>query len=176
LKKTQTDPVGLMRQVAPFAPSVGSDQLGWTGLHAVRFQAKAPVEINAPALAQHALVLILRPPEKLDLRYEGVKRDTPPPPGSILLVPAHYAVEWLWSGNKDSLHIFLEPGLVEKVANESFLIDPPRTGILPLDGVSVPELRSAMLAVNAELSAGGVGGRSWLNLWPISCLFIWSDT
>ncbi|HEY1477464.1 MAG TPA: helix-turn-helix domain-containing protein [Chthoniobacterales bacterium] len=48
--------------------------------------------------------------------------------------------------------------LVERVAAESFEFDPTRIVVPPLDGLNVPELRSAMLAVDAELRAGGVGG------------------
>jgi AraC family transcriptional regulator len=104
------------------------------------------------------LVLTIRPPEKMDLRYEGVKRDTPPPAGSIAVVPAGSSVLVRCQGNLDSLLIYLEPSLVARVAAESFELDPTRTVVPPLDGLNVPELRSAMLAVDAELRAGGVGG------------------
>ncbi len=82
----------------------------------------------------------------------------PPPAGSIAVVPAYSSVLWRWQGSKDSLHIFLEPSLVERVAAESFELDPTRTVVPPLVGLNVPELRSAMLAVDAELRVGGVGG------------------
>jgi AraC family transcriptional regulator len=104
------------------------------------------------------LVLTIRPPEKMDLHYEGVKRDTPPPAGSIAVVPAGSSVLMHRQGNLDSLLIYLEPSLVARVAAESFELDPSRTVVPPLDGLNVPELRSAMLAVDAELRAGGVGG------------------
>jgi len=76
----------------------------------------------------------------------------------MLLVPAHSAVRWRWRGSKDSLHIFLEPSLITRVAAESFELDPSQTEILPLYGLNVPELRAAMLAVNAELMVGGASG------------------
>jgi AraC family transcriptional regulator len=82
----------------------------------------------------------------------------PPPAGSIAVVPAESSILWRWQGSKDSLHIYLEPSLVARVATESFEFDPTRTVVPPLDGLNVPELRSAMLAVDAELRAGGVGG------------------
>lgn len=151
-----------MRRIAPSPLSGASDRLGWAGLQAglqaARFRGIGTCEINVPPQAQHALILIFRSPEQLDVRFEGVKRDIPPPPGSMLLVPAHSAVRWRWSGSKDSLHIFLEPSLIARVAAESFELDPSRTEILPLHGLNVPELRAAMLAVNAELMAGGAGG------------------
>jgi AraC family transcriptional regulator len=63
------------------------------------------------------------------------------------------------SGCPDALHIFLEPGLVARVAAESFDLDPARLTVPPLDGLDLPHLRAAMAAVDAELTAGGAGGR-----------------
>jgi AraC family transcriptional regulator len=57
----------------------------------------------------------------------------------------------------DLLFIYLEPSLVARVAAESFELDSSRTVLPPLSGLKVPELRSAMLAMDAELRAGGVG-------------------
>jgi hypothetical protein len=101
------DPVELARQLVPFLLSAGSDRLGWTCLHAARFFCGSPSEINVPPLPQHTLVLIKRSPDKLELRYEGVKRDKPPPIGSISVVPPDNSVQWRWAGNKDSLHLYL---------------------------------------------------------------------
>ena len=92
------------------------------------------------------------------MQYEGLKRDKPPAAGSVALVPAGSAALWRWEGSKDSLHIYLEPSLVARVGAESLELDPNRTMLPPLDGVNAPELLSAMLAVDAELTAGGVGG------------------
>jgi AraC family transcriptional regulator len=57
------------------------------------------------------------------------------------------------------LHIYLEPSVVGRVAAEAFELDPARVSIPPLDGLQHPQLRSAMLAVNDELSAEGGGDR-----------------
>src|SRR5271157_1157683 len=116
-------------------------------------------ELNPPALAHDRLVLFSRPPEELDLLYEGVKRHVPPPAGSISVVPAGSLVRWRWSGCFDWLHIFLEPGLVARVAAEAFDLDPARMIVPPFDGLDLPQLRAAMWAVDAELTAGGAGGR-----------------
>src|SRR5258708_19551148 len=94
----------------------------------------------------------------MDLRYGGVKRDMPPRAGSIAVVQAGSSVVWRRQGSMDTLVIYLEPSLVARVAAESFEFDLTRTVVPPLDGLNVPELRSAMLAVNAELRAGGLGG------------------
>jgi AraC family transcriptional regulator len=142
----------------PFEPAAWSDRLGWVGLEATRFRAAPDSELNQPAISHHRLFLVTRPPETMDLRYEGVKRHVPPPAGSISLVPAGSPSLWRWSGRKDTLHIYLEPGLVARVAVEAFDLDPARLTVPPLDGLDLPQLRAAMLAVDAELTSGGAGG------------------
>jgi AraC family transcriptional regulator len=62
-------------------------------------------------------------------------------------------------GHKDELHVFLEPGLVGRVAAEAFGLDPARLTVPPLDGLHLPHLRTAMGAVGAELTSGGAGGK-----------------
>jgi AraC family transcriptional regulator len=138
-----------------FATSYG---MGWKGLQAVRLENPGDESGAVITRSTHVLGLIVRPPEKMELRYEGVKRDMPPPAGSISVVPAGSSVQSSWQGRRDWLFIYLEPSLVTRVAAELFEMDPSRTVVPPLDGLNVPELRSAMLAVDTELRAGGVGG------------------
>jgi AraC family transcriptional regulator len=58
----------------------------------------------------------------------------------------------------DTLNIYLEPGVVARVAAEAFELDPARLTVPPLDGVDLPHLRAAMGAVDAELTACDAGG------------------
>ena len=147
------------RRGLPFSPVLASDGLGWIGLEAARFGASPGAELNHAGLTHHMLVLFSRPPEELELRYDEVKRHVPPPAGSISLVPAGSRVLVRMSELKDQLHIFLEPGVVARVAAEAFDLDPARVPIPPLDGVDLPNLRAAMWVVDAELAAGAAGGR-----------------
>src|SRR5262249_5445783 len=82
----------------------------------------------------------------------------PPPTGSSILVPAGTPGRVRWSGGFDWLHIYLEPGLVARVAAEAFGLDPARLTGPPLHGLDLPHLRAAMGAVDAELSTRGGGG------------------
>ena len=132
--------------------------MGWKGLQAVREKNPGGEFSRVGTPSTHVLGLWVRPPEKINMRYEGVKRDMPPPAGSIAVVPAGSSVLSHWQGSRDSLFVFLEPSLVTRVAAESFELDPTRTVVPPLVGLNVPELRSAMLAVDAELRAGSLGG------------------
>jgi AraC family transcriptional regulator len=147
-----------LRKLVPFEPSAMSDPFGWVGLEAARYQAAPASEIHLSPLTHHALVLITRPPEELDLLYEGVKRHRSPPAGSIAVVPAGSPALWRWGGCKDSLHVYLDPGVVARVAAEAFDLDPARLTVPSLDGLDLPHLRAAMLAVDAELASGGAGG------------------
>src|ERR1700733_11856017 len=141
-------------KMLPFEPAASSHRLGWAGLEASRNRAVPASELHAPAITHHRLILFSRPPEELDLLYEGVKRHVPPPAGAILRVPAGSPARVRTSGCPDALHIFLEPGLVARVAAEAFGLDPARLTVPPLDGLDLPHLRAAMGAVNAELTPG----------------------
>jgi AraC family transcriptional regulator len=59
----------------------------------------------------------------------------------------------------DTLNLYLEPGLVARVAAEAFTLDPARLTVPPLDGLDLPHLRAVMAAVDGELVAGGAGGK-----------------
>src|SRR5262245_35486978 len=146
-------------KIIPFQAVGASDRLGWVGLEAARYRASPDWEYHAPALTHHRLVLVTRPPQELDLRFEAVKRHVPPPAGAIILVPAGTPGRVRWSGGFDWLHTYLEPGLVARVAAEAFGLDPARLTVPPLDALDLPHLRAAMGAVDAELTAGGAGGR-----------------
>src|SRR5215510_1196389 len=135
-----------------------SGRLGWVGLDAVRCVAEPTFELDQPALSHHWFVQFVRPPEKMDLRYEGVKRHVPPPAGAISLVPAGSPARWRWSGRREWLHVYLEPELVGRVAAEVFDLDPARLALRPLDNLDLPPLRATMAVVAAELASGGAGG------------------
>ena len=154
------DPIGFLdwRSVLPFRTDASSERLEWVRIQAARCRAEPAFELSVQALTHHRLVLVARPPDELDLRYDGVKRHSPPPAGSITLVPAGSPVWARSSGHKDELHIFLDAGLVARVATEAFDLAPARLTVPPLDGLHLPHLRAAMRAVDAELTAGGAGG------------------
>jgi AraC family transcriptional regulator len=145
--------------LVPVEPAAASHRLGWAGLEAARFSDLAAAEFDRPPLTHHTLILFTRPPDELDLRYEGVKRHRPPPAGSVSVVPAGTPTRWSWRGTKGSLHVYLEPGLVGRVAAEEFGLDPARWVLPPLDALGLPHLRAAMSAVDAELTTGDARGR-----------------
>src|SRR5260370_17544486 len=76
------------RKLLPFKPAASSDQLAWVGMEAASCRAGPAFECTPSVRIHHRLVLFTRPPDKLDLRYEGGTRNVPPPPGPISLIPA----------------------------------------------------------------------------------------
>src|SRR5262249_27673828 len=74
-------------RLLPHEAAASSGRLGWVSLQAARCRAAPAFELNLPALTHHRLFLFSRPPDELDLRYEGVKRHRPPAAGSVSLLP-----------------------------------------------------------------------------------------
>jgi AraC family transcriptional regulator len=147
-------------RLVPFEAAAASYRLGWAGLEAARYDELPDSEIDRPPLTHHTLVQFTRPPDKLDLRYEGVRRHRPPPAGAVSVVSAGTLSRWSWRGTKSSLHVYLDPGLVGSVAAEVFGLDQARGSLPPLDSLTLPQLGAALRAVDAELMAGGPpGGR-----------------
>jgi AraC family transcriptional regulator len=142
----------------PFEVAAASGRRGWVNLEAARYCETPAFDFDPPAITHHRLVLYARPPEELDLRYEGVKRHVPSPAGSIALVPAGSPHRVRSSGCMDELHIYLEPALVARVAAEAFDLDPARLTVPPLAALDLPQLRAAMWAVDFEMTARGAGG------------------
>ena len=138
-------------------PFATSSHLGWSRLEAVRYRDIPSTEIDVPPLTHHTLVLVDRPPEQCELRIDEVDRYVLASAGSISIIPAGSPSRWCWSGRKDSLHVFLEPGLIARVAVESFDLDPSRVEVPPLDRLDLPRLRAAMQAVDAEIAAADAG-------------------
>jgi AraC family transcriptional regulator len=132
--------------------------MGWKGIQAVRWRTTPESgELNLPPSSVHAIILLIRPPEKLGLRCQGVQIEGPVPASSVLVFPAGSSKFLQWEGSMDSLGIYMDPGLIARVAAESFDFDPTPKFLRPLHRLTVPELRAAMLAVDAELRIGGPG-------------------
>jgi AraC family transcriptional regulator len=143
----------------PGEPLAASDRRQWAGLAALRYRYQPPNGAFQPPLTHHSLLLFMHTPREFEARSEGISRVVPPPAGSILMVPAGRPARWRWGSHSDSLHVFLEPGLVARVAEGAFGLDPARVSLPPLDGLHLPPLRDALLAVNDELTADAGGGR-----------------
>src|SRR5262249_35131804 len=110
-------------------------------------------------LTHHLLLLYQRPPDLFSLRAEDLDRQGPPRPGSVIVIPAGSPTWWDWHGPCDSSQVQLEPQLLSRVAAEALDRDPDRVTLPPVYDLSHPPIRGAILALDAELRAGGPGGR-----------------
>jgi len=147
------------QKLIPFVPSATSYGMSWKALQAVRYcNLPDSVEYSSPPVSLHRLVLTIRPPKKSYLQCEELKRDKPLTPGSIAVLPRETFMRHRWQGGWEMLVVYLEPSIVAQVVAESLGFDSSRTVLPPLYGLNVPELRSAMLSVDAELRVGGVAG------------------
>src|SRR4029077_2738050 len=82
--------------LASLGVNATSHRLGWVGLQAVRYRDLATNEIHMPALSQHLLILHTKPPAEGYFKYAGVKREIPPPVGSITVMPVGSVTDCRW--------------------------------------------------------------------------------
>src|SRR3984957_8144099 len=139
-------------------PEMTNWNLGASEVQATHQRNISSDEIRIGRLPQHLIILFTKPPREMSVRCEGVKRNAPPPVGSMALVPVGALADVSWRGNKDCLQVSVEPDLVQRVAAKSFERDLSPAAIPPLDAFIAPELRSAMLALGAESESGALGG------------------
>jgi AraC family transcriptional regulator len=145
--------------VLPAAPVATSSSLGWSALRAERFRDTPDFDLDLPGQTHHLISLYLRPPERMGLWCEGLEWEATPPPGSILILPAGHARRAFWRGSTDSIHVHLDPQLIARVAAEACDLDPKRVGLPAVGALVHPQIRAALLAIDAELATGAAGGR-----------------
>jgi AraC family transcriptional regulator len=115
--------------------------------------------VDLPPTTHHWLVLNRRLSPVFSLRFAGQERTEQPPLDSLAVIPAGCPSRWRWSGPSESTHVLVEPQLLTRVAAEALDLDPDRVKVPPVHDLSHPEVLAVMLALDAELRAGGPGGR-----------------
>src|SRR5262245_40707842 len=128
-------------------------------MEVAHYRATPAFEVDYAGQTHHGFTLFIQPPDQYATRFAGVTRHVPPSPGSIILVPAGIPVQAHSSGSKDALYVYMEPGVVERVAAEAFELDPSKVSIPALYGLQHPQLRATMLAIRDELAVEGGGDR-----------------
>jgi AraC family transcriptional regulator len=145
--------------VLPVRPTATSRPMGWSGIRAEHFRDTPDFELDLPGQTHHLLSLYVRPPQEMGLRTEGLDWHGGPSPGSILILPAGRPRRAFWRGPGESIHIHLDPRLISQVAAEACDLDPDRIE-LPAEGALIhPQIQGTILAIDAELTSGGAGGR-----------------
>jgi AraC family transcriptional regulator len=144
-------------EVAAVRPTT-SKLLGWSGVRAEHLTNPPDTEVDLPATTHHWLILNQGRASFFSLRF-GEQEWSEDAPGSLILIPAGYPSQWRWSGATESSHVLVEPQLLLRVAAEALDLNPDRVTLPPVAALSHPAIASALLAIDAELQAGGPGGR-----------------
>jgi AraC family transcriptional regulator len=145
-------------RIASVRPTT-SDLLGWSGVRAEHLTDPPDTEVDLPPTTHHWLVLNRRLSPVFSLRFAGREWTEHPPLGSLTLIPAGCPSRWRWDGPSESVHILVEPRLLARVAAEALDVNPDRVTLPPVYDLSHPQISATVLALDAELEAGGAGGR-----------------
>jgi AraC family transcriptional regulator len=156
---TPIDPETVERYL-PDAPVLknGSD---WDGLvtqvhDGHIFPQRQPV----PSLSAHALYLHLGTPTVLERWLEGGRQDQGPvEAGDLTFVPARRRAEWRWADPIRVLHLYLQPALLRRVAQEAADVDPDRIELIPRFGESDPLIEQLGRSVLTEMKEDAAGSR-----------------
>jgi AraC family transcriptional regulator len=136
-----------------------SDLLGWSGVRVEHLTDPPDTEVDLPPTTHHWLVRNHRLSPVFSLRFAGQERTEHPPLDSLIVIPAGCPSRWRWSGPSESTHVLVEPQLLSRVAAEALDLDPDRVTVPPVYALSHPGILAVMQALDAELRAGGPGGR-----------------
>jgi hypothetical protein len=67
------------QKLIPYVPSATSYRMGWKTLHAVRYRnSPASGEFSLPPVSRNGLVLTIRPADKFEACYDGMRINRPP--------------------------------------------------------------------------------------------------
>jgi AraC family transcriptional regulator len=130
-----------------------------SAIRAEHFRDTPDFDLDLPGQTHHLVALYVGPTEDMGIWSEGLDWQGPPPPGSILLLPAGHSRRAYWRGPTESVHVHVDPGLLSRVAAEEFHLNPSRIEVPARGALIHPGIQAAMLAIDAELSSGGAGGR-----------------
>lgn len=145
----------VVERYLPDAPVLksGSD---WEGLVAQVHDGHIfPQRRPVPSLSEHALYLHLGTPTVLERWLDGNRRDQGPvEAGDLTFVPAQRQAEWRWSDPIRVLHLYLQPSLLRRVAEEAADVDPDRIELIPRFSESDPLIKELGKAVLTEMRDG----------------------
>jgi AraC family transcriptional regulator len=145
-------------RIASVRPTT-SAALGWPGVRVEHLTGPLDSEVDVPPTTHHWLILNHDAAADFSLRFAGQEQTQPAPPDAVTLIPAGSPSRWRWAGAGESTHVLLAPQLLARVAAEALDLRPDRVALPPVAGRALPEVRAAMLALDAELRGGGPGGR-----------------
>lgn len=149
---------GLRRwqDVLPLKPTQSSAALGWRYLDAYRFDGLRCWEMTLPPVNRHFIAAHLLRPCEIRTQWGGRTHLGHSSPGNVMLMAAGQDSVWACPTAIDELHMFLDPAIVDEVAEE--------IGVHPvglIEGVGIVDLAISDIArqVLGELENPGLGTR-----------------
>lgn len=135
-----------------------SQHLGWHGITVWRQQSPS-LERYLPPIAQHTVMLQLNAGSCRMQTREGGRHEGPWRPGDILICVAGQPSGWRTEGVVDNLHMDLEPHFLQHVALHACDMNPDHVELRDIFRARDPVLKRLGLALYAELTTDGLGGR-----------------
>ena len=137
-------------------PTCSSTSLGWRHLEAHRFDGLRCWNLNLPPCPQHFIAAHLLKPCRIDAQWGGRTHRARSQPGHAMLMAAGQDSVWHCSDAIDELHVFLDPSILDEVAQE---IGARRIELI--DGVAIvdPAIREISMQLLAEIERPGMGTR-----------------
>jgi AraC family transcriptional regulator len=143
--------------IVPTSGLLSSEGRSWEGIAAARFRHRLD-DIDLPPLSNHLVVVHQGRPSGVEERIDGRVARRYMSRGGVTIVPAGVATEWRWEEAPETLHAYLSPSLVERVATESG-IDPDGVEIVDSLGVRDARIERLGAALLSELEGDGIGDK-----------------
>ncbi|MGB6310281.1 MAG: AraC family transcriptional regulator [Steroidobacteraceae bacterium] len=143
-------------EVLGHAPARSSASLGWQHIEVHRFDALRCWNLTLPPVAKHFIAAHLLKPCRIETRWSGRLHRAGSQPGNAMLMSAGQDSVWHCSEPIDELHVFLDPTIVEEVAQE---VGSRRFELIDGVGIVDPTIREISLQLLAEIEHPGMGTR-----------------
>ena len=156
---TDTPPEGAYRswqRHLPQPPTLSSGALGWRHIEAHRYDGLRCWELDLPPVPRHFLCAHLLRPCEVDTRWSGRTHRGRSLPGNAMLMAAGQDSVWHCSAAIGELHVFLDPVIVDEVAEE---IGGHRFDLIEGVGLVDPAIREISMQLLAEIERPGIGTR-----------------
>jgi len=148
-------PVG-WQGALPHAPTHSSARLGWRHLEAHRYDGLRCWELMLPPVDRHFISAHLLRPCEISTQWGGRTHRGHSLPGNVMLMAAGQDSAWACPTAIDELHMFLDPAIVDEVAQE---IGGKTVGLIEGVGILDPGICEIAQQVLGEIENPGIGTR-----------------
>ncbi len=127
----------------------------WQGVGLRRYRHDTPGAASLPGLEKHWLIFHLAGPSVIDRDLDGGRKVGRSLPGRMTLVPAGCGGDWEWSEGMDVLHLYLDPTLFDRVAEEGGGLDPSKISLIDRFQITDPFVQQIGIQLLTEARRSG---------------------